>query len=78
MVGILQLEKLHEVQNLLLTLADVMSYTLCSLETQQIRINLLVRIIDNHKDVSFLLTRQWRVCLIANTSCCTYILQAIR
>lgn len=55
-VWIIQLEKLHPVQNLLSTLADVMSYTICSLETLQTSLSLLVRKTDNHKDVNFLLT----------------------
>lgn len=33
-----------------------MSYTICSLETLQTSLSLLVRTMDNHKDVNFLLT----------------------
>lgn len=40
------------------------------------QLNLLARVMDNQKDVNFLLMSQGGVCTIANTSCCAYVHQA--
>ena len=49
MVGIMQLKKLHWVQDLFPTLADIVDDTISSLETQQTSLNLLARVdMNNH------------------------------
>lgn len=49
MVGIMQLEKLHWVRDLFLTLADIVDGTISSLEPEQTSLNLLARVdMNNH------------------------------
>ena len=47
----MQLEKLHWVQDLFLTLADVVDDTISSLETQQTSLNLLARVDMNYHNM---------------------------
>lgn len=69
MVGIIQVES--TIRNVL-TLAEVISNTISTLDEVQTNVNSLAQLVmDNCFALDFLLAGHSGVCAIANTSCCT-------